>query len=90
MVQFYYDADEIEYAANPMLVKPYRRTGFYIKDKDYNSYDTLATVKQLQKSVDKGDMMTDEEIIALRGSINPDSDNVMHASRKLKHMRKRR
>ena len=89
MVQYYYDADEMEFASNPMLVKPYRRSGFFIKDRDYNRYDTLATVEKLQKSVDKGDMMTEEQIIALRGNINPDNENVFAASRKLKRIRKK-
>lgn len=89
MVQYYYDADEMEFASNPMLVKPYRRKGFFVKDKDYNRYDTLATVEKLQKSVDKGDMMTEEQIIALRGNINPDNENVFAASRKLKRIRKK-
>lgn len=90
MVQKYYEADELEYAANPTLVDAYRRTGFYIKDKDYNAYDTLATVDKLKKSVDKGDMMTDEQILALRGNINPDDDSIIHPSRKLKRVWKRR
>ncbi len=76
MVQEYFDADEIEYAVNPSIVRPIRRTGFFIKDKHYNSYDTLATVKKLQKSVDSDDMMSEEEILALRGAINPDADIV--------------
>lgn len=90
MVQSYFDADEIEYASNPLLVKPLFRTGFYIKDSDYNAYDTLATVEQLQKSVDKNDMLSDAEIIALRGDINPNNDNVMHPRHVLKRMRKKR
>lgn len=74
MVQEFYEADELEYAADPTLVRPYCRTGFFIFDKDYDAYDTLATVEKLQKSVDANDMMSDEEILALRGSINPDGD----------------
>lgn len=87
MVQRFYDADELEYATNPTLVQPIRRTGFFIKDKDYNSYDTLATVEKLKKSVDKNDMMTDKEILELRGTINPDIDQIT-PSRKLWRRRK--
>lgn len=90
MVQYYYDADEMEYAANPMLVQPFRRTGFFIKDKDYNTYDTLATVEKLKKSVDKNDMMSEEEILALRGAMNPDEDAIINPSRRLKKIWKRR
>lgn len=76
MVQEYFDADEMEYAPNPTILQPYKRTGFFITNKHYNAYDTLATVDRLKKSVDKGEMMTDEEILALRGAINPDSDAI--------------
>ena len=89
MVQHFYDADEMEYASNPELVKPILRRGFFITDKDYNSYDTLATVERLKKAVDEGDMMTESEILALRGAINPDNDQITKASRKLKRLRKR-
>lgn len=84
MVQEEYDADEIEYASDPTMVKPRRRTGFFIRDFDYNSYDTLACVDKLKKSVDENDMMTPEEILAMRGEINPNNDNVGHMSHRLK------
>ena len=88
MVQNYYDADEIEYAVNPTIVQPYRRTGFFIKDKDYNAYDTLATVEKLQKSVDANDMMSEKEILEMRGTMNPDVD-VVTPSRKFLRRRKK-
>lgn len=84
MVQEEYDADEIEYASDPTMVKPRRRTGFFVRDFDYNSYDTLACVDKLKKSVDENDMMTPEEILAMRGEINPNNDNVGHMSHRLK------
>lgn len=88
MVQDIYDADEIEYASDPSMVRPRSRTGFFITDKDYASYDTLACVDNLKKSIDDGDMMSEAEILALRGEINPDNDNVRHRSRKLKRRQK--
>lgn len=89
MVQHYFDADEMEYATNPTLVKPLLRTGFFISDKEYSNYDTLATVEQLKKAVDSGDMMTEEQILTLRGTINPDNESVLNPSRKLKRLRKK-
>lgn len=89
MVQDVYDADEMEYASDPTMVRPKRRTGFFITNKDYNSYDTLACVDNLKKSIDNGDMMSEEEILAMRGEINPDNDNVRHRSRKLRRRQKR-
>lgn len=88
LVQNYYDADEIEYSVNPTIVKPYRRTGFFVKDKDYNAYDTFATVEKLKKSVDAGDMMSEKEILEMRGTINPDTD-VITPSRKFMRRRKK-
>lgn len=84
MVQSVYDADEIEYASDPTMVKPRRKTGFFVRDFDYNSYDTLACVDKLKKSVDENDMMSPEEILAMRGEINPNNDNVGHMSHRLK------
>lgn len=74
MITYFYDADELEYAPNPTIVKPFRKTGFFIRDKDYNNYDTLATVEQLQKAVNENDMMSEKEILELRGEMNPDID----------------
>ena len=88
MVQYYYDADEMEYATNPTLVKPYIRTGFFISDKQYNAYDTLATVDKLKRSVDKGDMMTEKEILEMRGQMNPDVDMVTPSRKLLRRQKK--
>lgn len=89
MIQNEYDADEMEYASDPTLVKPRKRTGFFIKNKDYEAYDTLACVDKLKKSVDNNDMMTPEEILTMRGEMNPDNDAITNRSFKMK-FRKRR
>ena len=84
-----YNADEIEYASDPTMVKPLYRDGFFIRNKDYESYDTLACVDALERSAKEGDMLTEKEILELRGQLNPDNDAVTHRSWKHK-MRKRR
>lgn len=89
MVQHYFDADEMEYATNPMLVQPLIRTGFFITDSDFNTYDTLATVERLDKDTKNGDMLSAEEILALRGEMYGNNDNVAKPSRKLKRIRRR-
>lgn len=89
LIQNEYDADEMEYASDPTMIKPIKRTGFFITDADFGAYDTLAVVDKLKKSVEDGDMMTEEEILALRGDINPDNDAVTNRSWKHK-MRKKR
>ena len=89
MVLKNYDADEMEYASDPTMVKPRKRYGFLVEDADYEAYDTLATVDRLKKSVDKGEMMSEKEILEMRGQLNPDNDAVTNRSFKHK-MRKRR
>ena len=91
MVQYVYDADEMEYASNPTMVHPKCRKGFFITDKDFKSYDTHAVVDKLKHSVDTNDMRSEEEIIAMRGLLNPDNDAIHHPSRKLlRRMTKKR
>ena len=90
MVQEFYNADDMEYASDPTLVKPISRRGWFITNADYGAYDTLATVEQLKKAVDEKDMMSESEILAMRGAINPDNDAIVNSSRKLRKFRKKR
>lgn len=90
MVQEIYDADEMEYASNPMVLKPLRRTGFFVKNRDYNAYDTLACVDALKRSVERGDMLSAEEILALRGDVGADNYQVTSRSHKHKKVYKKR
>ena len=84
MCQDVFNADDMEYASNPLLVKPIKRTGFFVTNKDYAAYDTLACVDNLKKKVESGDMMNEQEILAMRGELNPDNDNVTRRSWRLK------
>lgn len=89
VVHSYYDPDQLEYATDPTLVKPYRRKGFFATDKKFHAYDTLACVGNLNKSFKEGDMLSEEEILALRtNSDNVGVDNVTRPSRRLKRTRK--
>lgn len=90
MIQEYYDADELELATHHSLIQPIKRTGFFVTDKHYNAYDTLATVDKLKKAVDAGEMMTEEQILQMRGALNPDNDAIQNPSRKLRKMWNRR
>ena len=62
----YYDAWDMEHAANPQLLAPYRRDCWFVKDSDFEAYDTLACVGNLNKSMQAGDMLTEEEILKLQ------------------------
>ena len=61
-----YDAWEVENATSPRLVSPIARRCWFVTDRDYNAYNTLACVGNLQKSFKEGDMLSEEEILSLR------------------------
>lgn len=62
----YYDAWEMENAANPRLITPYARSCWFVRQSDYDSYDTLAVVEDLDRRVSAKEMMKPEEILALQ------------------------
>lgn len=66
LIQYEYDAYEMENAVNPTLLTPRFRGGWFVRDRDYNAYDTLACVGNLKKSFEQGDMLTEEQILALQ------------------------
>lgn len=90
MVQYVYDADEREQATNPSLVEPLVKTGFFIKNKDFDAYDTYAVVDTLEKAVKNGDMRTEEEILIARGQMEGDLDQLERPSKKLRKRWKRK
>ena len=89
MVHAQYDAYQLENATDPTLVKPKRRFGWFISNKEYNAYDTLACVGNLIKSCKEGDMLTEEEIIALQNNTGSDMAAVTEPSRKYKRLQKK-
>lgn len=85
-----YDAWEMENATNPRLLTPTARKCWFVKDKDYNSYDTLACVGNLKKEMQEGNMMSEEEILALQQNQNQaNMDGVEKPSRRWKKSRKK-
>lgn len=80
-----YDAYQLENCTNPTLVQPIGRWCWFVRNKDYNAYDTLACVKNLEHSVVTNDMMSSEDILK---SIAPENvDSVVNYSRKAKKRR---
>lgn len=77
----YYDAYEIENAQTPFLVRPFRRSCWFVKDSAFANYDTYASVQTLRKSCEEGDMLTEEEILALQVSQPTNMDGVEKPSR---------
>lgn len=84
-----YDAYELENASNPMDVRCKRRFGWFIRNSDYDAYDTLACVQNLSKSCAEGDMLSESEILALQQNTPSDMDSVSNPSRRyIKRMKK--
>lgn len=69
-----YDAWEMENATNVLLLKPLRRRAWFVKDSDYNAYNTLACVGNLKKEMEAGNMLSEAEILALQ--MNPEQVNM--------------
>ena len=85
-----YDAWDLENATNVQLIKPLRRKCWFVRDRDYNAYDTLACVGNLKKDMQDGNMMSEEEILALQVGQPGNMDTVVNPSKKwLRGMRKR-
>lgn len=85
-----YDAWEMENATNATLLTPLRRRAWFVRDRDYNAYDTLACVGNLKKEMQDGNMMSEEEILALQQNQNQTNmDGVVKPSRRWQKNRKK-
>lgn len=86
-----FDAWDMENATNVQLINPFRREVWFVRNKDYNAYDTLACVGNLVKQWKAGDMLSEEEILALQqpgtGTVGP--DGLINISRKFKRAKKK-
>lgn len=85
----YYDAWQLENASSPLMVEPYKRDCWFVKNKHYNAYDTLENVENIKKSVKEGDIISQEEILALQCNGTSDIGQVLTPSRKYKRVQKR-
>ena len=89
-LNYYYDGFMLENAQDPSLVKPLRRTCWFVTDADYNAYDTLQVVDNLQKSFDENDMLSEAEILANQAAPAPVGMDAVTPSRKGRQLRKDR
>lgn len=62
----FYDAWDLENATNVQLVAPMSRSCWFVRNRDYEAYNTLACVGNLQKAMKAGEMMSEEEILKLQ------------------------
>lgn len=58
-----YDAWDMENAINPQYVKPLMRTCFFVRDKDYNGYDTTESVTRYNSA----DFISNKESLERKG-----------------------
>ena len=80
---YVYDAWEMENATNTTLLTPIARNCWFVTDDDYAAYNTFACVGALKKAMARGDMMTEEEILALQmGGNQANMDGIMKPARK--------
>ena len=85
-----FDAWEMENAANPRLLTPLHRGCWFVRDRDYNAYDTLACVGNLKHAMQDGDMMSEEEILKLQQNTQQASmEGVTRPSKRWMRLRKR-
>lgn len=90
MVHGQYDAFALENATDPTLVTPMCKFGWFVTDKDYNAYDTLACVDNLSKSCQSGDMLSEDEILSLQQPVSVNMDAVLRPSKKFIRSSKKR
>lgn len=77
-----YDAWEMENAINPQLVKPLKRYCFFVRDKDYNGYDTTESVTRYNSA----DFISNKESLERKGYTLADLSIVGRKSRKGKQL----
>lgn len=61
------DAYELENCTNPLMLKPLARQYWFVRDSDYQAYDTNEMVTKLVKTAQEGKLLTSEEIAAKQG-----------------------
>lgn len=77
-----YDAFAMENCANPSLLKPFATSFWFIKDKDFESYDTNAVVDRLKKKNEEGGFISNAEILEAQGERSDAPDMINGLSRK--------
>lgn len=69
---------------------PQSRSCWFVRDKNYNAYNTLACVGNLKKSMKEGDMMSEEEILKLQQNTQqPNMDAVNKPSKRWQRNRRK-
>ncbi len=89
-VHYFYDPKELENAGSYRLIRSIGSGGFFVRDKNYNAYDTFANVAKLNKKIETGDILSEKEILDNLGSYSTDTSAILTPSRKFRKIRKKR
>lgn len=85
-----FDAWDLENATNTQLITPLARSCWFVRNRDYEAYNTLACVGNLQHAMKAGDMMSEEEILKLQQNTQQTNmDGIAKPSRRWLRNRKR-
>ena len=79
-----FDAYELENAVNPSLLQPIKREIWFATNSDFMAYDTNYNIDTLKAELESGNILTTEEILALRGDTSSDLDQVVKLKRRFK------
>lgn len=86
----YYDAYDVETAGSTALVAPIQKSCWFVHDSAFANYDTYASVQNLKKSCESGDMLTEAEIVALQAVPDANMENVKRPSRRWLRARRKK
>lgn len=85
-----FDAWELENATSPKLLSPLSKRCWFVRNRDYNAYDTLACVGNLKHAMKAGDMLSEEEILKLQQNTqDPNMEGVLKPSKRWRRMKRR-
>ena len=77
-----FDAYQLENCSNPLMLKPIKNQYWFVRDSDYQAYDTNEMVTKLVKDAQEGRMLTSMEISAKQGDIAGDINLATSRKRK--------
>lgn len=79
-----YDAWTIENTSDVTKIKPKRRKAIFVKDKDFNAYDTVAVVENFKDNVKAGKILTDKEVLEAQGLLGEAENNRANYKRRFR------
>ena len=77
-----FDAYDLENCTNVELVRALTTTYWFVKNSDYDAYDTSAIVERLKKMNESGELLSDAEILENQGTTDRSLEMVERLSRR--------